>query len=143
VNEILDALNEYMKAETQEEKDAAFKKIEDNIVKAFEAIKAGIEKGVELLNKLSEDLKESDNPTAQALGNIQRLGPLLGSFLCGSLVVHTHSIDIIGSCLLGELPGQHIVSCVAVGNLNHLALLALALNILSQNNFHNDILLYY
>jgi uncharacterized coiled-coil protein SlyX len=70
VNEILDALNEYMKAETQEEKDAAFKKIEDNIVKAFEAIKAGIEKGVELLNKLAEDLKESDNPTAQALGNI-------------------------------------------------------------------------
>lgn len=67
---ILDAFLEYFNAENPEEQDAAIKKIEDNIVAAFERIKKAIEDGIAILDKVAEDLKKSENPTANALGNI-------------------------------------------------------------------------
>lgn len=69
-NAILDAFLEYFNAENPEEQDAAIKKIEDNIVAAFERIKKAIEDGIAILDKVAEDLKKSENPTANALGNI-------------------------------------------------------------------------
>lgn len=69
-NAILDAFLEYFNAKNPEEQDAAIKKIEDNIVAAFERIKKAIEDGIAILDKVAEDLKKSENPTANALGNI-------------------------------------------------------------------------
>ena len=48
----------------------------------------------------------------------------------GGFVIHAHGIDSIGSGFRGDLAGQHIVSGIAVGDLDHLALLAFALNVL-------------
>lgn len=67
---ILDAILEYFNADTPEAQDAAIKKIEDNLVAAFEAIAEGIRKGIEMIDKIAEDLKNSDNPTAKMLGEI-------------------------------------------------------------------------
>lgn len=65
---VLDAFLEYFNAETPEDQDAALQKMEDNIVQAFERIGEAIRKGIAMLDKVAEDLKGSDNPTAQALG---------------------------------------------------------------------------
>lgn len=66
----LDALMHYMNADSDEERDAALKEIEDNILAMFERAKKAIEDGIKLLDQIAEDLKNSDNPTAQALGNL-------------------------------------------------------------------------
>ena len=67
---VLDALSEYFNAETDEERDKALEKLEENIVAMFEAAAKAITEGIKALDKVAEDLKNSDNPTAQALGNI-------------------------------------------------------------------------
>lgn len=70
VEGIMDAFADYFNAGTDQERNDALKKIEDNIVAIFETAEEAIKKGIELLDKLAEDLKNSDNPTAKALGNI-------------------------------------------------------------------------
>ena len=85
---------------------------------------------------------DGDGQFPQLLGNSQCLSLFPGNALLGSLVVHTHGVDGIGGSLDGQLLGQHKVAGVAVGNLDHLALLALALHILQQNNLHILILLW-
>ena len=67
---IVNALNTYLNAGDDAEREQAISEIEDNILAMFEAAKKGIESGIELLDKLAEDLKGSENPTAKALGNI-------------------------------------------------------------------------
>ena len=68
--QILDWLMIYMNADSKEERDKAIKAIETNITEMFETAKKAIEDGIKLLDQIAEDLKSSDNPTAQALGNI-------------------------------------------------------------------------
>ena len=67
---ILDGFLKYFNAGSDQEREAALAEIEANILAMFETAKAAIEKGVEMLAEIAEDLKSSDNPTAQALGNI-------------------------------------------------------------------------
>ena len=67
---IVDAFLKYFNADSDEERQEALDEIEKNILEMFTTAKDAIEKGIELLGKLAEDLKASDNPTAQALGNI-------------------------------------------------------------------------
>ena len=69
-NGALDALSDYFNANNQEERDKALKALEENITAMFTTAKEAIEKGVALLDQMATDLKNSDNPTAQALGNI-------------------------------------------------------------------------
>lgn len=66
----LDALLKYFDAETPEEREAALKELEDNILEAFRRIKKAIEDGIALLDQIATDLKESDDPVAQSIGNI-------------------------------------------------------------------------
>lgn len=66
----LDALSDYFNAGSDEERQAALDKLEENILAMFTKAKEAIEKGIELLDTIAEDLKKSGNPTAQALGNI-------------------------------------------------------------------------
>ena len=70
VNGALDALSKYFNAETDEEREEALKELEKNIIDTFDTVKTAIETGLKKLDELAEQLKESDNPTVQAIGNI-------------------------------------------------------------------------
>ena len=80
---------------------------------------------------------DNQSHSPQLLGHFQSLGLFAGDPLLSGLVVHLHGVDGVGGGLDGQLLGQHEVSGVAVGNFNHLALLALAFDVLCQNHFHN------
>jgi len=67
---IVEALKEYFQATSQEEKDAAKKKITDNLVEMFEAIRDAILQGLELLDGIVADLKASESKTGQTIGNL-------------------------------------------------------------------------
>ena len=66
----MDSIAKYFNAKTPEEKDLALKELEDYIVGMFETADKAIRDGIEILDKLAADLQGSENPTAQALGNI-------------------------------------------------------------------------
>ena len=68
--------------------------------------------------------------TVTSLGDLHGLGALLGLPLGGGLVVHAHGVDVVGRGLHGQLSRQQIVAAVAFCDLNHLAALSLAANIL-------------
>ena len=53
-----------------------------------------------------------------------------------SLVVHAHGVDVVHRGLLGQLAGKEEVPGIAVGDVDHLALLALTPNVLCQYHFH-------
>ena len=66
----IDALNAYLNADTPEERDQALHDIEENILAMFEAAALAIQDGIEILDRVADDLKGSTNPTAKALGNV-------------------------------------------------------------------------
>lgn len=66
----IDALNAYLNAGTPEERDQALWEIEENVLAMFEAAAGAISEGIEILDQVAKDLQGSDNPTAQALGNV-------------------------------------------------------------------------
>lgn len=67
---ILDSLLKYFNAENDEEREAALKEMEDNIVAAFERVGQAIEDGLAALGEVAGRLSESENPTVAAVGNI-------------------------------------------------------------------------
>ena len=66
----LDALNDYLNADTEEERQAAIQKLETNVRELFEKVAAAIEAGLEVLARVGSDLQNSDDPIVQAIGNI-------------------------------------------------------------------------
>lgn len=66
----LDALNDYLNADTEEERQAAIQKLETNVREAFEKVAAAIEAGLEVLAQVGSDLQNSDDPIVRAIGNI-------------------------------------------------------------------------
>ena len=70
LNNILDGFKEYFNAKDDAEKDLAIQKIKTNIEEMFKAIRSAIEAGIRALNELATELKNSDDPTSQALGNV-------------------------------------------------------------------------
>ena len=66
----LDALNDYLNADTEEERQAAIQKLETNVRELFEKVAAAIEAGLEVLAQVGSDLQNSDDPIVQAIGNI-------------------------------------------------------------------------
>lgn len=67
---IVDAFLKYFNADNPEDRKAALDEIEKNILDMFTKAKEAIEAGIAGLEEIATDLKNSDNPTAQALGNI-------------------------------------------------------------------------
>ena len=67
---ILDGFLAYFNAENDEERDAAIKQIEDNIIGMFDRVKKAIEDGIALIDKIAEDMKGSENPTVQTIGKL-------------------------------------------------------------------------
>ena len=72
----------------------------------------------------------------QLLGNGQRLGLGLRVRLGLGLGLQLHGVHRVGSGLHGQSLGQQEVAGIALGRLDELALLALALHVLLQNHFH-------
>lgn len=66
----LDALAEYFNAKTDGERDEALKKLEQNVTDIFITIGDAITAGVEVLDKVAENLKNSENPIVQGLGTL-------------------------------------------------------------------------
>jgi len=109
---VLDAFLEYFNAETPEGQDAALQKMEDNIVQAFERIGAAIQKGIDMLDKVAEDLKGSDNPTAQALGTA--LGGLVDGLQWITEDNMQHVVDALGILATFWLAGKGLAMAAKV-----------------------------
>lgn len=66
----MDALNDYFNAETEAEREAAIEKLTQNVKEAFEKVAAAIEAGLEVLSRVGDDLRKSDDPIVSMVGNI-------------------------------------------------------------------------
>ena len=66
----LDALNEFMNADTEEEREAALEKLRKNIEEFFTKVAAAIRAGLEVVNQVGQELSESDDPIVSAIGNL-------------------------------------------------------------------------
>lgn len=66
----LDALAKYFDAETPEERETAIKEFHDSMVKVFERIAQAVRDGLAILEGLADELKQSEDPIVQGLGNI-------------------------------------------------------------------------
>ena len=67
---IVDAFKEYFDAEDDAGRAAALQKIKDNIVEIFTNIRDATNEGLSMLGKLAEELKNSDDSSVRALGEI-------------------------------------------------------------------------
>lgn len=65
----LDALNEFMNADTEEAREAALEKLRQNIEEFFQKVAEAIEAGMQTVNEVGRLLKESDDPIVSAIGN--------------------------------------------------------------------------
>lgn len=67
---ILDAILKYVNAEDQGERDAAIQEIKTNITAMFTAISEAFAAGIEILRQVADDLQNSGDPVAQAIGDV-------------------------------------------------------------------------
>lgn len=70
VSGALDALAKYFDAETPEEREAALEELKANIEEAFRKIADAIRAGIEILNEVATELKESEDPITRTIGNL-------------------------------------------------------------------------
>lgn len=66
----LDALIEFMDADTQEERDAAMKKFEENLTEAFTRIGEALRAAAESLGSIGDELQGSENSYVRLLGKV-------------------------------------------------------------------------
>ena len=73
----------------------------------------------------------------QLFGGGLGLGLLGGLLSLAGLLLELHGVQVFGGGDDGQLFGQQEVAGIAVGHLHQLALLALALYVLCENDFHS------
>ncbi len=66
----LDALNEFMNADTEADREAALEKLKTNIEQFFEKVGEAIRAGLEAVNEVGKELQGSDDPIVSAVGNL-------------------------------------------------------------------------
>ena len=66
----LDALNEFMNADSEEEREAALAKFRENVEAFFRKIADAIREAVGVLRNVGEELSNSDDPVVAAVGNL-------------------------------------------------------------------------
>ncbi len=66
----LDALARYFDADTPEEREQAIADLKENITELFEAVAGAIRDGIAILEEVSENLKESEDPIVKGIGTI-------------------------------------------------------------------------
>ena len=66
----LDALAKYFDAETPEERETALEEFKESMLAVFESIAQAIRDGLAILEGLADELKQSEDPIVQGIGNI-------------------------------------------------------------------------
>lgn len=72
VNGGLEAINDILNAETEEEREEAVKKLEENVTELFQKVADAIRNGIEILGEVGEELSNSDDPVVAAIGKIMK-----------------------------------------------------------------------
>ena len=67
---VLDALAEYLNASTDDERNEALKKLEENLTNIFVTLGDAIMEGIKVLDKVAGELQQSDNPIVKGLGTV-------------------------------------------------------------------------
>ena len=70
LQDIVDAFKEYFQAEDKEGREAALKKVRDNVTELFQSIAKGISAGIAALDEVAKELQESEDPVTQTIGKI-------------------------------------------------------------------------
>lgn len=70
VNGGLDAINDILNANTQEEREAAVQKLEENVKELFQKVADAIKTGVEVLGQVGEEMSSSEDPVVKAVGEV-------------------------------------------------------------------------
>jgi len=65
---IVDAFKEYFQADSDKEREAAVKKVKENIEAMFKSIAKAVTKGIAMLGEVADNLKKSDDPMVRAFG---------------------------------------------------------------------------
>lgn len=104
VNGSLEALNEILKAETEEEREAAVEKLQQNLTELFSKVADAIRTGVETLSNVGEELANSDDPAVATIGKIMKdLADAFQWMIENQDKVRTAFEAIFGTWLLGKL----------------------------------------
>lgn len=114
---IIEAMNEYMHAESPEERDAAIAKIRTNIEEIFAAVREAFEHGIGLLGELAANLKESDDPMARALGEM--LDKLVGALEWFANPENWQAVETGFKAIIGVWAGAKVMR--AIGNIGSFA----------------------
>lgn len=100
----LDAINDFIKAENQEEREAALEKLRTNVEEFFRKVGEIISAGIAILGEVGEELKESGDPVAQTIGNIlTALKDALEWIVNNQEAVKEAFYVIFAVCLMGHL----------------------------------------
>lgn len=68
----LEAINDILNAETEEEREAAIKKLEENVRELFQKVAEAIKAGIEILSNVGNEMSGSDDPVVAAIGTIMK-----------------------------------------------------------------------
>lgn len=68
----LEAINDILNAETEEEREAAIKKLEENVRELFQKVADAIKAGIEILSNVGNEMSGSDDPAVAAIGTIMK-----------------------------------------------------------------------
>ncbi len=104
----LGALNDFMKAETDEDREAALEKLKQNIKEFFAKVKVAIEEGLELLKEIGSDWADDDDPVIAGIGKL-----LLG--IEETLQWILDNADAVGIALAGIFGASLLTKLGAVG----------------------------
>ena len=110
---IVDAFKEYFQAEDDAGRAKAMENIKTNLVKIFEKIRDAINEGLTMLGQLSEELKNSGDPTAKLLGDV--LGGIVSALEWFANPGNWDAVKRGFEALIGIWVGAKVAS--AVGNL--------------------------
>lgn len=104
----LEALNDFMKAETDEDREAALEKLKQNISEFFGKVKEAIEAGLEVLKEIGTDWADDDDPVIAGIGKL-----LLG--IEETLQWIIDNAEAVGKALLGIFSAGLLVKLGTVG----------------------------
>ena len=100
----LEALNDILNAETEQEREEAIKRLEQNLTELFGKVADAIRAGVETLSNVGEELSNSDDPVVSAIGKIMKdLADAFQWMIDNQDKVKTAFEAIFGTWLLAKL----------------------------------------
>jgi len=100
----LDALKDFLNAETPEEREEALTKLRENVEEFFRKVGEILKEGIEILNSVGHELQESDDPLTRLIGDILvKLTEALEWMINNQDAVKAAFEAIFGVWLIGKL----------------------------------------